>query len=441
MCYKNICSLFVLILRTYFNDSRCHSMHLPDTYKIAYIDFDSFFASVEEQEDPKKHDKPVGVVPIEYDKPTSLIAVNKIAKRLGIKGLMSVREAKKRCPNLILVPQNPETYERYHQKLLMLIEQEVPIETICSIDEVACRLDAVDQKAPEMLAARIKKRIRDAVGPYVTCSMGFAPNHQLAKIASEMDKPNGVTLLHPGKLPGRLLDLTLDDIPGVGRNMRTRLNLAGVGSVEDLWKTQPKQLRKIWGNVNGERFWYALHGYEVQSQSTKRSMFGHGRVLPPDWRDFTHGFECARFLTAKAAWRLRRARFVAKRYNLWLRLVDGRWSGEYPLEAISDNQAAITALQALWFKARQDLPSNSEIKHLHVAFSSLVAVSEDDQLAMFAPDAARRERWGAACAVLDDLNRRYSKTIVSMGPLTPPPGGYAGGKIAFSRVPDMEDFW
>jgi DNA polymerase-4 len=416
-------------------------MHLPDTYKVAYIDFDSFFASVEEQENPDWHGKPIGVVPIEYDKPTSLIAVNKVAKRIGIKGLMSVREAKKRCPNLILVPQKPKVYERYHQRLLTLIESEVPIETICSIDEVACFLDTRDQQNPEALAARIKQRIRDDVGPYVTCSIGFAPNHQLAKIASEMDKPDGVTLLHPRKLPGRLLGLTLDDIPGIGRNMRTRLNLAGIGSVKDLWNTQPKQLRKIWGNVNGERFWYALHGYEVQSQSTKRSMFGHGRVLPPDWRDFDHGFECARFLTTKAAWRLRRAGFLARRYNLWLRLMDGRWAGECALEAVNDNQAAISALQTLWFQARQELPSNSEIKHLHIAFSSLVALKEANQFSMFSPDQQRQKRWGAACAALDDLNRKYSKTVVSMGPLTPPPGGYAGGKIAFSRVPDMEDFW
>ncbi|UTW54601.1 hypothetical protein [Kordiimonas sp. SCSIO 12610] len=416
-------------------------MNLPETYQVAYIDFDSFFASVEEQEDPKLHGKPVGVVPIEYDKPTSLIAVNKVAKQKGVRGLMSVREAKKRCPSLVLVSQKPHLYEKYHQELLALIEQEVPIETVCSIDEVSCRLDSADKKAPKQLANRIKNRIRDKIGPYVTCSIGFASNNQLAKIASEMDKPDGITLLHPQKLPGRLLDLTLDDIPGVGRNMRTRLNLAGIGSVADLWNSQPKQLRKVWGNVNGERFWYALHGYEVRAQSTKRSMFGHGRVLPPDWRDFDHAFECARFLTTKAAWRLRRSGFLAKRYNLWLRLMDGRWAGEFPLDAINDNQAAIAALQALWFQARKDLPSSSEVKHLHVAFSSLVSMSEDDQYTMIAPDQERKKRWNNACAALDDLNRRYSKTIISMGPLTPPPGGYAGGKIAFSRVPDMEDFW
>ena len=83
---KIVCSLFVLVVFIPDTDSGYKVMHLPETYQVAYIDFDSFFASVEEQEAPKLQGKAVGVVPIEYDKPTSLIAVNKVAKQKGVRG-------------------------------------------------------------------------------------------------------------------------------------------------------------------------------------------------------------------------------------------------------------------------------------------------------------------------------------------------------------------
>ena len=91
--------------------------------------------------------------------------------------------------------------------------------------------------------------------------MGVAPNRWLAKVASAMDKPDGFTVLDA--LPGRLLELDFEDLPGVGKGVRGRLRRAGIDTVTALWAARPKALRAVWGSVHGERLWHALHGHDV----------------------------------------------------------------------------------------------------------------------------------------------------------------------------------
>jgi DNA polymerase-4 len=415
-------------------------MRKPDTIERLYLDFDGFFAAVEEQARPALRGKPIGVTPFEHTTATCIIAANRMAKDKGVKTTMSVRDARRLCPDIQLVPQSPDLYERAHRKLLVLIENEIPIDAVCSIDELTCKLEPQDIADPYALSARIKSRLEREIGPFITCSIGIAPNRQLAKIASDMDKPNGLTILRPEDLPGRLLDLQIDDIPGVGGRMRKRLIDSGIWSVESLWNSQPKQLRALWGNVTGERVWYALRGYDVQADPTQRAMFGHGRVLPPEWRDFDHAFDAARLLTIKAARRLRRGGYIADTFGLWLKMRDDHWSGQMHIGGSNDDHAAIGALGTLWKRATTEMPASLRIIRLHVALYDLTKVGSK-QFDIFDRNEAARQKWTSISDAMDKINGRYAKTIVSMGPWTPPPGGYAGGKIAFSRVPDMEDFW
>src|SRR5580658_10606239 len=87
---------------------------------------------------------------------------------------------------------------------------------------------------------KIKDRIRKNIGDQITCSMGFAANRLLAKIACKVDKPNGITVWHPKDMPEPLFARPLSDIPGVGSRMEGRLNLANIFTIRDLWHTQPK---------------------------------------------------------------------------------------------------------------------------------------------------------------------------------------------------------
>src|SRR5258708_1415700 len=149
------------------------------------IDLNSYFASCEQQEQPALRAKPVVVAPMLADT-TCVIAASYPAKAFGVKTGTMIREARRLCPELIVVPARPKLYVEYHHRILDAIESCIPIEDVMSIDEVACRLDR-SQRTPDAvtnLALQIKASVRDEVGACLTSSIGAATNCLLAKLAS-----------------------------------------------------------------------------------------------------------------------------------------------------------------------------------------------------------------------------------------------------------------
>lgn len=417
-------------------------MRKPETIEKLYLDFDGFFASVMQQAMPRLRGKPVGVIPFETSaaQSTIIIACSKEAKAAGCTNIMDVPEARAICPDLVLVMQRPDLYRRAHTALLNEISCEIPIETVKSIDELTCSLDPATIADPEGLAARIKNRITKNIGRYITCSIGFAANRLLAKIACKVDKPNGVTIWSPEAMPAPLLKRPMSDVPGIGPSMQKRLSAAGITSMADLLGSQPKHLRAIWGNVNGERMWYAVHGYALHAQPTSRGMYGHGRVLPPNWRGIDQARGCSRLLLTKAARRMRRDGFNAGLLGLWLNIRGADWSGGRSLHAVQDDQACLRGLDALWDEARSQMTRNARIIRVGVFLSDLSRASHR-QLDMLLEDDQDRQKCEVLTNTIDRLNQKFGKRVVTVGPWTPPPGGYAGGKIAYNRIPSGEDFW
>ncbi len=391
---------------------------------------------------PELRGRPVGVIPFETSKAkyTTVIACSKEAKAYGVKNVMRTGDALEVCPDLVLVMQRPDLFRRAHNALLNEISCEIPIDTVKSIDELTCKLGKNDIRFPEDLAQRLKKRIANNVGPHITCSIGFAANRLLSKLACKVDKPNGVTIWHPEGALQYLSALPLSEISGIGGRMERRLNAAGIFTTAQLTATQPKQMRALWGNVNGERMWYALHGYDIQAQPTGRGMYGHGRVLPPELRKIHQCRDIARLLLTKAARRMRRDRYYANKLWLWLDLREGGWFGQRDLPCVNDDQAILNALGVIWDKARYELPKRHEIVRVGVTLLNLTS-ADARQLDMFLDDDKDRQRWERITFSIDNLNRKFGKRVVSVGPWKLPPGGYAGGKIAYTRIPSAEDFW
>lgn len=421
------------------------SIRKPEQVEYLYLDFDGFFASVEQQAKPHLRGKPVGVVPFDTTDFTSVIACSKEAKARGVKNVMQIKEAKKLCYDIILVPQSPDLYRRAHLALVNEISSVIPIEVIKSIDELTCKLDRHDQKDPMKIACKIKECIHNNIGPHITCSIGLAANRHLAKIACKMDKPNGITIWKPEDMPAPLLSVPFEDIPGIGARMQTRLFKAGIFNTEQLLKTSPKQMRQLWRNVTGERLWYALHGYEVKAQPSKRGMFGHSRVLPPESRNKTEAKACARLLLVKAARRMRREGYYATK--LWLHFslrlkpnLTRSYSGELSFPSAQDDHACLTALNLLWDQTTALMPRYGRILRIRVSLYNLERAS-GRQLDLFINDDELRRKWESINNAVDQLNLKYGKTIVSIGSWKPPSGGYAGGKIAYTRIPNAEDFW
>lgn len=417
-------------------------MRKPTELETLYLDFDGFFASVMQQAMPHLRGKPVGIVPFTMNNhhSTTVIACSKEAKARGCSNVMRVPEALAKCPDLILVPQRPDLFRRAHNALLNEIACVLPIETVKSIDELACRLDSRAAADPWGVSKALKDRLAANVGPHITCSIGFAANRMLAKIACKIDKPNGTTIWHPRDMPGPLGDIGFDDVPGIGSRMALRLNKAGIFTVPDLLERQPKEIRRLWNSVNGERLWYALHGYALHAMPTSRGMYGHGRVLPPDWRGPDKAEDCSRLLLTKAARRMRRDGWAAGRLHLWLDLMPGGWFAQAELPAVQDDKACLDALKRLWALARVQLPKRARIMRVGVTLLDL-SVARERQLDWLLDDDAERQRWEAVTRTMDGINAKFGKRVVTLGKWTPPPGGFAGGKIAFTRIPSAEDFW
>lgn len=426
-------------------------MRKPETIEHLYLDFDSFFASCEQQRRPELRGRPLGITPTTGNVGMGsggVIAASREAKRAGLRSVMSQREALKVCPDMIFVPQDPAFYRETHHNAQAAIKTVLPIEKVMSIDELSCRLGPDHIRDPLHAAQRIKQALAEGIGPHVTASIGFAPNGHLAKMACKEDKPDGATVWRPEDLPDAILHIPLGGVPGIGSGMKERLALAGITDMAGLLDTSPKQLRRVWGNVAGERFWQALHGYEVKTQKSQRSMIGHGRVLPATWRGLDKPYGCARMLLTKAARRLRREGFVANRLYVSLKIrlrpreEPRGWAMTTDLHGANDDRTCLKGLDRIW----QPLTTKTaqlrfiNIAHVMVSFSGLER-EDEQQFDLWETDDPERARWRQVTKVIDHVNLAANKSLLTLGPWTPPPGGNAGGKIAFTRVPEAEDFW
>src|SRR6185437_3346933 len=166
------------------------------------LDFNSYFASVEQQENPKLRGKPIAVVPADTDT-TCAIAASYEAKKFGVKTGTRIYEAKRLCPGLILVPARHDLYVDYHERWIKEVDNHLPVLREMSIDESCCKM--IGDECEEKNAVAI------------------APTPLLAKIASNLQKPDGLTVLRTKDLPGPLLGLKLIAHTGIGRNMEAHL--------------------------------------------------------------------------------------------------------------------------------------------------------------------------------------------------------------------------
>lgn len=412
---------------------------------MLFIDFNSYFASVEQQLNPRLRGRPVAVVPVVTDS-TCAIAASYEAKAYGVKTGTRIYEAKRMCPGLICVPARHEAYVHFHKLLHDEVDRHVPILEVCSIDEMACELYGKYRQEAEAvaLAGRIKTGISQNVGVCLTSSIGLSTNRYLAKVASDLKKPNGIVCLHPRQLPGRLMDLKLTDFPGIGKNMAARLSAKGILSFNDLWRCAPKQLRGIWGSVGGERFWHALRGEEGDHLEAQRRMITHSHVLAPEDRPLARAENVGRRLVMKAASRMRKLELKATHLDIGARVENGpKLERHARFAAAGDSFALLKVFAQAWQEmVAQTTPSR--IKKVSVALHGLVLESAPEQLMLLpAPDAPGEElkrNHEKLSRVIDHLTQRYGRNAVTLGLTASDGRSFTGAKIAFNRIPEPEDF-
>jgi len=427
-------------------------MRMPDNGKVdwLFLDLNSYFASVEQNERPELRDRPVAVVPVMSDS-TCAIAASYEAKAFGIKTGTKIYEARKLCPGLIVVEARHDAYVEIHHRIRTEIDRHIPIEKVCSIDEVACRLLGPQREIGEAkdIARRIKQGLRDNLGPCIRCSIGLAPNMFLAKVATDMEKPDGLVVITRAGLPGKLLGLELTDLYGIGRGTERRLNRAGIYDIAGLWEVSPKHARRIWGSVEGERYWYRLRGHELPQAETQRRTLGHSHVLASKFRPQPRAELIARRLTMKAASRLRRQDYTAARLVLGVRFEGrggggGRWKGEMRIMRTQDTLTLLSSVDIQWRKMRAVTPRDALVKKISVTFLDLLPLAQScgDLFAVDGP-APRSQNWEQRRKLsfaIDAINRQYGRDTIWFGINPDLNTPYTGTKIAFTRIPDMAEF-
>jgi DNA polymerase-4 len=409
-----------------------------------FLDLNSFFASVEQQLRPELRRKPVAVVPVETDA-TCAIAASHEAKRFGIKTGTNIGEARRRCPELITVLANHDQYVEFHHKVLDEIDRHFPVHSICSIDEMACKLDAPRRPLPAAvdLAQRIKRGLRERVGECITCSIGLAPNRFLGKVASDMQKPNGLVILRAEELPGRLLELELRDLPGIGRRMEPRLHACGIRTMKELWEADREVLHHAWGGVCGDRFWHALHGGPTEDdQPPEKRTIGHSHVLAPELRTPPQAGIVARRLLLKAASRLRRMGYRATHLHLSVRSEEGpSFESQTKFEAVCDSIMLVRVLADLWQRVMRQAHWQ-RVKKVSVTLFGLESGTRPRQMNLFPVpvDEETRARREHLSHILDKINQKRGRDSVVIGFTPDTVRTFSGTKIAFTRIPDREEF-
>jgi hypothetical protein len=149
------------------------------------------------------------------------IAASYAAKAFGIKTGTLMRDARQLCPAVVPVQANHRLYTEYHERILKAVDTCLPVEKVCSIDEMACKLMGTERQVPvaRQLAVKVKRALREQVGECLTCSIGIAPNVFLGKVGSDLQKPDGLVVITKHDLPDILLHLELQDIYGIGKRM------------------------------------------------------------------------------------------------------------------------------------------------------------------------------------------------------------------------------
>jgi DNA polymerase-4 len=409
-----------------------------------YIDFNSYFASVEQELNPNLRGKPIAIVPVETDA-TCAIAASYEAKAFGITTGTPIYEAKRMCKELVCVLAHHEKYVDYHHRILKEVGNHIPVTAVCSIDEVACWLmdNETSVERSTEIARAIKYGLAKNVGEHVRCSIGIAPNRYLAKVATDLQKPDGLTVIEPDEIPEKLYGLQLRDLPGIGRNMEKRIRMHGIGDIRTLMTLSPERMRKVWGSLWGEKMWYLLRGADLPDEETTRSTIGHSHVMAPELREPGKAKFVARRLTLKAASRLRRLGYYASAFHIAARIENGpRVEAYLQCWRAQDTPTFLQLMDKGWNNIVVQA-HGARFKKVSVTLSGLNAAGElQPELFTALPelDLKRRARAEHMSAALDKINHRFGRDSVLVGMLPSQGKSFSGTKVAFTRIPDMEEF-
>jgi len=290
---------------------------------ILHIDFNSYFATVEQQANPRLRGKPVGVTGGDRMKRTVLGAASVEAKKYGVKTGMQIWEARQLCPNIILVQGDSDKYLECTKRFLGILKDYSPYLEVFSIDE--CFLEVTGNRLQvTAIAKNIKKRIKKEIGEWITCSIGISYNKLMAKLAGSLQKPDGLVIIPNQKEAIKILDkIELDEICGIGPRIKKRLNNMGIFDFSSLRKAPLPALLASFKSY-GQFLYDASRGIDHSSvipfyEQEEVKSIGHRHTIDHDTNDPDEIKQILLKLCEMVAVRLRAKNLIGKTISCWFR--------------------------------------------------------------------------------------------------------------------------
>ena len=400
--------------------------------RYLFVDMNSYFASVEQQDRPDLRGRPIGVIPTDAQA-TCCIAASYEAKAYGITTGIGVRQAKHLCPHIVLVIARPQRYVEYHHRIINAIESCLHVDRVCSIDEMYGRLigDECRPQNAAVIAHQVKNSIRN-IGETLRCSIGLAPNVWLAKIATDVVKPDGLMMILPEQLPEALHRFQLDELPGIAMGMLSRLHHHGVDTVAQLCRLTEREICDIWASKVWGAIWYQqLRGRDLPYHPIRRRTVGHSHVLPPKLRTNRLARGVMVRMIHKAAQRIRRLGYSTGRLDVSVKHMNRpgwhRWALIVP--PVRDTLSILRTFEPLWAGKSIDTPLQvgCVLSNLEADVNTTMPLYQEQQ------------RLNNLADVMDRIDARHGRHTVYFGSMFGHQNS-APTRIAFTQIPGVNEF-
>jgi DNA polymerase-4 len=381
---------------------------------ILHIDMDAFFASVEQLDDPRLKNKCVIVGGTSNRGVVS--AASYEARQFGIHSAMPIYQARQKCPHGSFVPPRMGRYKEVSKKVMALLRDFSPLVEPVSIDEAYLDITGCRRLfgEPREIAWAIKRKIKETV--HLTCSVGVAPNKFLAKIASDVQKPDGLTLILPDQVAAFIDSLPVKKVPGVGKKMLHQLELLGIRTLGDVQRLPEKSLIKHLGKF-GKRL-RALSSGSDDSRVTPHAphkSISSERTLAADTRDAELLKRYLLRQSGEVARQLRQAGVRAKTITIKIKDEDFKTITRRTSIAVPTQSSKTIYRHAARLMA--DYKTTRKIRLVGVGTSGFTPVSASVQMGLFDTHENTADNWEKIDTTLDSIGKKFGRDVVGRATL------------------------
>lgn len=400
---------------------------------IMHIDLNSCFASVEQQANPLLRGRPVAVAA--YTTPNGcILAASVEAKRFGVKTGLRVGEGKSLCPNLIILSPDPPKYRFIHLRLRHLLLEYTNDIVPKSIDEFVLNFKNYPGITNGLFKTgrEIKQKIKLTIGDWLTVSIGIGPNRFLAKLASNLKKPDGLEEINHINFETVYSRLELPDLCGINTALTARLHAGGIYTVTDFYRADILKLKSIFHSINGYYWYLRLRGWEIDAIDFGRKSFGNMYSLPKHYQDIKDLSPILHKLVEKTSFRLRSAGYQARGVFLGVLYTNHSFYHHHRLCRYHLFNSADIYCQA--FKILSRSPYHQPVANLAISCFDLIK-NNSIQLDLF----NRISRSLNLSRATDSINRRYGHFVISPASMINT-GDLVPDRIGFGNIGDLTEF-